>query len=232
MRTMTEHQMDCEELAAIDAELALGVADARTRAAALQHLERCPSCRRRVQRLSEVSEGLTELVPPVEPPVGFESRVISQLRPTPSRAGGIAGHRFAMAAAVVVLALIAGVAGWLVGTSGGTAHAPSLPSATTNGHVVSAELVGQHGPLGQVVLSSGKDPWLSMAVQADVGQGRVRCQAVEGDGRVVTLGSFPVTGGYGYWASPLPTGTTVRAVRLVDRSGAVLATADVGSWSS
>lgn len=224
--------MNCEELAAVDAELALGVLDARARAAAFRHLEQCPSCRRRVQRLSEVAEGLTELVPPVEPSVGFESRVLSQLRPVPSRAAGATGRRIKVAAAIVVLALVAGTAGWLVGTSGGTSRVPTVLRATTNGPPVTADLVGQHGTIGQVVLTAGKDPWLSMAVQAEVGEEWVRCQAVEGDGRVLTLGSFPVVGGYGYWASSLPGGTTVRAVRLVGRSGAVLATADVGSWIS
>lgn len=224
--------MSCEELAAIDAELALGIADARTRAAALQHLERCPSCRRRVQRLSEVSEGLSDLVPPVEPPVGFESRVISELHPAPSPAFGNTTHRFMIAAAIVALALIAGITGWLVGTSGGTTNQPSHSSVAANGHAVTADLVGVHGTVGQVVLSAGEDPWLSMAVQADVGRARVRCQVVESDGQVVTLGSFPVEGGYGYWASALPTGATVRTVRIVDRSGAVLAAADVGSWTS
>lgn len=225
-----QHTMDCEELAAIDAELALGIADARTRAAAVHHLERCPACRRGVQRLAGVSEGLTELVPPVEPPVGFESRVISGLQAAPSRTAGNAGKRLMIAAAFVALALFAGVTGWLVGTTGGTAPAPSR-SATASGHVVTADLVGQQGSVGQVMLAGGKDPWLSMAVQGDVGHGLVRCQAVESDGRVLNLGSFPVVGGYGYWASALPSGTSVHTVRLVDQSGAVLATADVGSWA-
>jgi hypothetical protein len=235
---LDEHRMNCEELAAVDAELALGVADARARATAFRHLEECPSCRRRVQRLSEVPEGLTELVPPVEPSLGFESRVMSQLRREPSRAAGVtgiagaSGRRVKVAAAIVVLVLGAGTAGWLVGTSGGTARVPTVVPATTNGPPVTADLVGQHGTIGQVVLTAGQDPWLSMAVRDEVDEEWVRCQAVEGSGRVLTLGSFPVVGGYGYWASALPGGTTVRAVRLVGRSGAVLATADVGSWIS
>jgi len=224
--------MSCEELGAVDAELALGTADARTRAAALQHLERCSSCRRHVQRLSEVSDGLSELVPPVEPPAGFESRVISALHPAPSPTSRNVTHRFMIAAAVVALALIAGITGWLVGTSKATSNPPSHSSAAANGHAVAADLVGQQGTLGQVVLSAGDDPWLSMAVQGEVGHAQVRCQVVESDGRVITLGSFPVEGGYGYWASALPTGATVRTVRITDRTGAVLAAADVGSWTS
>jgi len=227
-----EHPTSCEELAAIDAELALGIADARTRAVALQHLEQCSSCRRRVQRLSEVSDGLSELVPPVEPPVGFESRVISELHPAPSPTSGNVAHRFMIAAAIVALALIAGITGWLVGTSKATNNPPSHSSAAANGHAVTADLVGQQGTVGQVVLSAGGDPWMSMAVQGEMGHARVRCQVVESDGHVITLGSFPVEEGYGYWASALPTGATVRTVRIADRSGAVLATADVGSWTS
>lgn len=224
--------MSCEELAASDAELALGIADARTRAAALDHLERCAACRRRMRRLTLVPEGLAELVPPAEPPVGFESRVLSRVRAERSPAVGNTRHRAMIAAAVVALALVAGIAGWLVGTSGGTSRAPSARPAAASGRVVTADLVGRHGTLGQVVLVGGRDPWLSMTVQSGVSSGAVRCQAVESGGRVLTLGTFPVAGGYGYWASALPAGTTVRAVRLLAGSGAVLATADLGSWAS
>jgi hypothetical protein len=223
-------RMDCDRLADADAEIALGIADAQTRAAALGHLERCAACRRRVRRLTDVSEGLPELVPPTEPPVGFESRVLARLQPVRSRAAGSARHRTLVAAAVIV-ALIVGIAGWAVGRSGGPSPAPSSPQVAS-GQVVTADLAGSHGTLGQVILVGGRDPWLSMTVDSGTGGGRVQCQAVVGGGHVIDLGTFSVAGAYGYWASGLPSGTSIREIRLVRGSGAVLASAELGPWIS
>lgn len=223
--------MDCDELAPSDAEIAMGIADARTRAAALDHLERCAACRRRVRRLTEVSEGLAELVPPAEPPVGFESRVLNRLQPARSRAPGTVRHRTLVAATAVIVAVIVGVAGWAVG-SRVPSPAPTSPQVAASGRVVTASLTGNHGTRGQVVLVGGRDPWLSMTVNSGSGSGTVRCQAVVEGGHVLDLGSFSLVGGYGYWAAALPTGTSIRGIRLVGGSGAVLASTELGPWSS
>ncbi|MGW2915272.1 hypothetical protein ACWC9X_33180, partial [Streptomyces asoensis] len=75
--------MECERLRELDAELALGVLPARERADAVAHLDRCPDCREHVERLTVVGDGLLALLPGAEPPVGFESRVLSSLGARP-----------------------------------------------------------------------------------------------------------------------------------------------------
>ena len=46
------------------------------------------------------------------------------------------------------------------------------------------------------------------------------------DGHITTIGSFQLTGGYGYWGSPDPvTNGPLTGARLVTTTGAVLATA-------
>ena len=78
--------MTCAELADVAAELALGVLTGRERAMAVAHLDKCDSCREDVRQLMATGEQLLELVPPAEPPPGFETRVLERLgMPVPSQ---------------------------------------------------------------------------------------------------------------------------------------------------
>jgi anti-sigma factor RsiW len=87
---MSEHNdMTCAELADVAAELALGVLTGRERAAALAHLDTCDACREEVRQLMATGEQLLELLPPAEPPAGFETRVLDRLG-LPVPAGGSA----------------------------------------------------------------------------------------------------------------------------------------------
>jgi hypothetical protein len=80
----TRDDMTCAELHDMSAELALGVLLGRQRAAALAHLERCKACREDVRQLMVTGGQLLELLPPAEPPAGFETRVLKRLGvPTP-----------------------------------------------------------------------------------------------------------------------------------------------------
>jgi hypothetical protein len=78
--------MNCAEMAEASAELALGVLTGRERADAVAHLSRCDGCREDVRQLMETGSGLLGLLPPVEPPPGFETRVLDRLGLPPSMA--------------------------------------------------------------------------------------------------------------------------------------------------
>jgi putative zinc finger protein len=71
--------MTCAELRDVEAELALGALTGRERAAALAHLAECRACREGVRQLMAAGGQLLELLPPVDPPDGFETRVLSRL---------------------------------------------------------------------------------------------------------------------------------------------------------
>src|SRR5215472_16245864 len=71
--------MNCAELSDAAAELALGVLTGRERADAVAHLARCDGCREYVRQMMETGGGLLGLLPPVEPPPGFETRVLDRL---------------------------------------------------------------------------------------------------------------------------------------------------------
>ena len=79
------NEMACAELADVAAELALGVLTGRERADAIAHLDTCDACREHVRQLMATGEQLRELLPPAEPPAGFETRVLDRLGlPVPS----------------------------------------------------------------------------------------------------------------------------------------------------
>jgi hypothetical protein len=73
------NDMNCVELADVAVELALGVLTGRERAAALAHLDTCDGCREEVRQLMATSDQLLALLPPAEPPAGFETRVLDRL---------------------------------------------------------------------------------------------------------------------------------------------------------
>jgi hypothetical protein len=73
------YDMSCAELTDAAAELALGVLTGRERAGALAHLDHCEACREHVRQLTMTGEELLGLLPPREPPAGFETRVMERL---------------------------------------------------------------------------------------------------------------------------------------------------------
>jgi anti-sigma-K factor RskA len=79
------NDMGCAGFADVAAELALGALTGRERAEALAHLDRCAACREHVRQLTVTGQELLRLLPPEEPPPGFETRVLERL--------GLAAHR-------------------------------------------------------------------------------------------------------------------------------------------
>ena len=211
------HDLPCAACRDLCPEVALGAASAEDRADVLAHVERCAGCAALLRSMTDVGDGLAALVPPMEPPPGFEARVLSAIRERGGRDRPALGQRLrsrplAVAAAVAAaVALAAG--GWLVGET------TSAPSSTA----VTSALVSRQGAAGTVVLVSGVRPWISMTFHAGSTSGSVECEVQDASGRLVTLGTFPIVHGYGSWAGPLPQGTTVRGAWVVTPGGRMLA---------
>jgi hypothetical protein len=253
MWTMSEvNEMGCAEFADAAAELALGVLTGRERARALAHLDRCEECRENVRQLTVTGEELVGLLPAIEPPAGFESRVMERLGlgipapvpvpvPVPGRGlsparrfglkladwtGGGGARRGAVSRPRRLLAAAAVAAGVVVAGLGGWGlhAATSSPAATP---LSSAALVtASHQTAGQVYFYDSGSPWLYMSVTIGSRSGTVICQVEGPDGHVTTVGSFQLTDGYGYWGSPAPaTDGPLTGARLVTTTGTVLATA-------
>ena len=236
------NEMGCAEFADAAAELALGVLTGRERARALAHLDWCEACRENVRQMTVTGEELVGLLPAIEPPAGFETRVMERLglatsAPAPARhlsparrigrkladwmgsAGAGRPRRLLATAAVAVAVIVAGLGGW------------GLHAATSSPLSSATLLTASHQTAGKIYFYDSGTRWLYMSVNIGpgsgvAGNGTVVCQVEGPDGHVTTIGSFQLTGGYGYWGSPDPvTNGPLTGARLVTTTGAVLATA-------
>src|SRR5712675_787820 len=72
----------CEQVRALAADLAIGIADGQDRDAALRHAAACAECRLLVSELSSVVDDLLLLAPSHEPPAGFASRTLARMLPS------------------------------------------------------------------------------------------------------------------------------------------------------
>jgi hypothetical protein len=242
------NEMGCAEFGDAAAELALGVLTGRERARALAHLDWCEACRENVRQLTVTGEELVGLLPAIEPPAGFETRVMERLglgtpapAPSPARQlgparragrklagwfggggtgrGGVSHPRRILAAAATAVAVIAaGLGGWGLHAATSSPAASPLSSA--------ALLTASHQTAGKIYFYDAGHRWLYMSVDIGSGNGTVICQVEGPDGHLTTIGSFQLTGGYGYWGSPDPvTNGPLTGARLVTTTGTVLATA-------
>ena len=202
--------MSCARTADLAPELALGVLTGDERAEAVRHLARCPECRALVAELGQVADSLLLLVPPADPPVGFESRAA-----VPPRRRS----RWTWVAAAAAAATLASGVTFAVTRSG------------DDDRIDAARLVVASGePVGRVWTYDGDVDWVFMTIDAPEAAGRpYRCEAVYRDGRVVALGRFTAAGdGTGSWARPVggPVDDLV-AVRMLGADGDVVATASL-----
>jgi hypothetical protein len=140
---------DCSELIELAPELAAGNLCGEERAAAIAHLDACPSCQQVVNSFNTVTDRLLLLTRRVEPPAGFEQRVLAAL-PTdlPSRHLRARPRRrwatLVGAAAALVLTFAAG--GLLIDR--GFAGKPAVAAAdmrTVNGDVVGQVFLHEDG---------------------------------------------------------------------------------------
>jgi anti-sigma-K factor RskA len=245
-------QMSCREFQDVAAELALGVLTGRERAQAIAHLDHCEACRESVRQLTQTGEGLLGLLPTIEPPAGFETRVLDRIgltppapsparrpsrrphfgrrpatRPGPARpADGRPGQRGKLSRTRRVLAAaavaVAVVAGGLGGWGLHNGGSSPTPAALDSAALVSVS----HQSVGKIFVYRGHPQWVYMSVSMLSGQGTVICQVRSRDGHFSTVGAFRLTNGYGYWGSPAPGNPgSLAGARLITTNGHVLATA-------
>jgi methionine-rich copper-binding protein CopC len=149
------------------------------------------------------------LIPAAEPPPGFDRRVLDSLPPRRRRL-----RTKLIAAGSAALVAAAALAAVLVLTPASHSHTE-----------IRANLVAAGRTVGSVY-TEGKPPYLWMAVKNVTDSGTVSCQVVKADGTVLTLGSFDLVDGSGWWAIPEPSGLgKLKTARLVAADGHVVAQA-------
>lgn len=213
-------RLSCAEVQDMAGEMGVGVLVGIERAAVLEHLEDCGSCRAVVEDMAELGDSLLLLGPEEEPPAGFESRLLQR-----AQEGGpaVARRRRRVAVSLAGLAVAAlGATGLALGlaVSGGSGFqvVPASALHQVGGRKMAVAVLSDHGAaVGQAFLYSGSPSWLFMTVDSDVVHGPVTCEVETTSGATVVLGTFQVGGSYHAWGSTLAMAPDdIKTIRLVD----------------
>ena len=220
----------CEDTRELAAELALGIADGEARAKVLEHVAVCAECQRELERLSALADGLLELAPEREPPVGFELRVLDAMQPLSSTEPF---ERRRLRLPRRVLPLAAALAAAVVVTAGGLLYAVQDDRHLADHY--RATLTEAHGSYfgaarlhddagkaaGVLFVYRGSPSWLMVTVDPPYRATARRVELVGADGRVIPIPWPRLT--QGAWGGSLPVDLgAVESVRLVSKEGRVL----------
>jgi hypothetical protein len=224
--------VSCEQVRALAADLAIGIADGQERDAAVRHAATCAECRLLVSELSSVVDDLLLLAPSHEPPAGFASRTLARM--TASSPRHPAGRRPWLArvavAAAVAAALALGAGAVYQGTSDDRRLADSYRSVLAQGHgsfFVAAPLRSPAGTRGSVFGYQGQPSWLFATLSQPAAQPEhYDVQLVTRDGRHLSLGGTVLGGTHRTWGAQIPVELTqVRQLRFEAASGQFTMTA-------
>ena len=219
MNDRTRDSANCDAISEILFEVALGAVSGRDRSRVLNHLETCPKCRAELDSLAAVTDALLLLAPEVEPPLGFESRLVARFMNDDTGSLTARRHRGVWLAAALLIAVLG------FGLGAVTTHG-TTPSSSVTSRPLSARLMSNGVVLGQVVVTPGRPAWIYMAADDGDWSGLAWCQITLENGRVETVGRFTLSHGYGAWTARLRTaGNQVRSAQLVSANGNVIASA-------
>jgi anti-sigma-K factor RskA len=220
---VTESSVTCTQVEELAAELALGGLAGPQRAAALSHLARCGPCRGLVDQLARAADGLLLLAPAVEPPPGFESRVLSQM--TSAAPPATLRPRRRVWLGVAAVAAVAALSGTGVAELRHRGDSRPVAVAATADGVRTALVRDDAGRWTCRAVVYGEEPtWL--VVSLDRSDGLTAAFSVEAlpapDATPVVVGNFTVTDGHGSLTTTLdrrarPIGT----IRVLDQGGHV-----------
>jgi putative zinc finger protein len=237
---------ECAEIRDLIPEIAAGVAAGDERARALAHLGDCQECRHELAVTSDLVDEMLTLVPPAEPPAGFEGRVLARLAPEAKvrqvRQAGRArsprprhpgrGRRPTRTAAWVVATaaaagLAAGVVWWQTAQDRALAASYRHTLAVAHGHGLSAAPLksGVGAEQGTVFAYQGEPSWLYVTFRSMPQAGHYEACLVTKDGRRYTLRPFDAGQNAYAWGSTIK--VQVREISTIEfaRSGETVMTA-------
>jgi Putative zinc-finger len=210
----------CDEVRELAPELALGIASGEERARALEHLAVCPECRVLVEEMSDVSDELLLAAPALEPPVGFESRMIDRFRARRRK------PRLAMILAAAALLLAVGAGGTYLALRPDVRfanHYRQVFAAAQGQYFASSPLYSGDRPLGQAFAYQGSPSWVFVVLDGANTASRYKVKLVTRNGTEIPLGSFTRTPGTTSWGKALPVDLrSVWTVRVVPDHGSTL----------
>ena len=226
--------MSCTDFDDVAAELALGILYGEERAAALAHLETCHACRREVTLLTDAADEIRLLVPEVEPPPGFEQRVVARIAaaqgevipPVPLRPRRPRPYLRPLAAvaavAAAMLAIVAASTLLLGGHGTGTvADAQTAPMRTNAGEVVGDATLTTHPDSIVVQL----EDWAGLVNSYGATVDAPYWLAIEDSQGQRNLRRLPPADQHPWTIELHGVSDTVTAVSIVDNSGTMWCTA-------
>lgn len=206
----------CEATHEVTAELALGLATGEERAAAVRHVEGCAGCRREVRELGDLLDGLMLLAPEREPPVGFESRVVTAV--TQDRRRPRWRRILAYAVAAAVAAAATGVGAYVVTEQDRTVAAQFRTALErAGGQYFGVEFLDEVGGerAGHVFVYRGDPSWAFVVPSAEV-SGRFHVEVITREGPTLSAGTIEVAADEGGAGLVLPVDlAAVERIRLV-----------------
>jgi len=172
-------------------ELAFGVLDGVDREELLRHLEGCSRCRAEVGELAGIADRLGHLAPEIEPPAGFQGRVLAAMGTRPVRRRG---RRFVAVAAAVLVGVLAvgvGVEVW-TGAAGPSSEvgAPAVRTVPMLDH--------QGVAVGHVVVGRDRRN-LAVSIEYAIPDGTYTLTLRSGASPAQTIAALAVVGGRGAW---------------------------------
>ncbi|HEX6263153.1 MAG TPA: hypothetical protein VF097_09935 [Actinomycetota bacterium] len=210
----------CELTHGIAAELALGVALGEERDRALRHVEECASCRRGLVELGELVDELMLLAPEREPPVGFESRVVSSA--TQDRRPPRWRRFVASVAAAAIAAAATGTAAHVLTRDERTVAAQFRTALTrAGGQYFGVEFLHEEGGgrAGHVFVYRGDVSWAFVVPSGEL-PGSFRVEMTTRDGRTLEAGGIDPAGEGGGAGLVLPVDLEViESIRLIPVGG-------------
>ena len=170
--------------------LVLGDLDADRRTALATHLLRCAPCRREYDELATTVADLLPAVPGVQPPLGFDERVLARLaavgrtgraRPSPRR------WRWVAVAAAVLVAVLVPLGVWAVVSGDGTDRSP--------GDLATLRLTRDGSPVGTVSVTDVDDGAVAVVALVDAPDDvSYFCRMHLADGSTVDSEAWPAGG--------------------------------------
>ena len=194
-------------------DLALGLLDGEERAAALEHVHRCPSCQAVVSELAGVADLLAQLAPEAEPPPGFGDRVVAAMR----HDRRVRRRWITAIVAVAAAAVIGAVAVVRIVDAGRPTHQVAAPALRTTA------MRGADGVrVGRVVTTAGSPASAAVTVDYAVPDGTYQLRVRWGNNITTDIGNMLVNEGRGSWTGPVATDEGTARLEMVDTSGSVV----------
>jgi len=195
------------------AELAVGVLSGSQRAGAVAHLAGCPNCQQLMVELTGAADELLLLAPEVEPPPGFEFRVLGRL----AEHGAPRRSRLRSLVAMAAIAVVAALGGGLVAQTVGHDHG--------SGRLRTALAISPSGRMTcRVVLSEGKPTSLLISLDGPAGLSADYVAEVQSSGgKAVPVGRFSLSDGHAMLSTSVAVDAAdVQSVRVSDTEGTLL----------